>query len=70
MTITIDLPVKDEAEKRILTEYLKMHGELFLKYYLTPDKKINSKVEEEIVKRTDEDYVEVDDVQDILKLLN
>jgi len=70
MTITIDLPVKDEIEKKILEKYLKVQGELFLKYFSIPEYKINFDVEKEIINLSNEDYVEVKDTQDLLKIIS
>jgi len=69
MTITIDLPVKDELEKKLLTEYLKLQAEIFLKYYSIPEFKIKPEVEEEIISRKEDDYVEMKDIDEFLELL-
>ncbi len=70
MVIIIDLPVKDEVEKKILTEYLKAQWEIFLKYYAIPEHKINEKVEKEIRERKQTDYVKVEDEEDLLGIIS
>ena len=69
MTITIDLPVKDEIEKKILEKYLKVQGELFLKYFSIPEYKIDPDVEKEIITQKTDDYVEVIDKEELLQMI-
>jgi len=69
MHITIDLPVKDEVLKEIITDYLKKQGELFLEYYSFPEYKINTNVEKEILSKSDEDYIEVQDSKELLEMI-
>lgn len=68
MNITIDLPVKDEIEKKVLIDYLKEQWEIFLKYYSIPEYKINSNIEDEIVNQ--DDYVKVENTDELLKMIN
>ena len=60
MNIIIDLPVKDEIEKKVLMDYLKEQWEIFLKYYSVPEYKIKSDVENEIINQ--DDYVKDDKI--------
>jgi hypothetical protein len=69
MTIIIDVPVKNELEKKLLTEYLKLQAEIFLKYYSMPEFKIKPEVEEEIISRKEDDYIEIEDIDEFLELL-
>jgi len=69
MLITIDLPVKDEMEKKILQHYLKIQWELFLKYYSIPEYKINPDVEKEIISQKKEDYIEINDIDELLEMI-
>jgi len=69
MTITIDLPVKDEIEKKILERYLKLQGELFLKYFSISEYKIDPDVEKEIITQKTDDYVEVTDKEELLQMI-
>ena len=68
MNITIDLPVKDEIEKKVLIDYLKKQWEIFLKYYSIPEYKINPNIEDEIVNQ--DDYVKVENTDELLKMIN
>ena len=69
MTIIIDVPVKNELEKKLLTEYLKLQAKIFLKYYSIPEFKIKPEVEEEIISRKEDDYIEIEDIDEFLELL-
>ena len=69
MNITIDLPVKNKIKKRILTDYLKLQWDIFLKYYSIPEYKIDSMIEKEILNQKDEDYVEVENTKDLLTMI-
>jgi len=69
MNITIDLPVKDEVEKKILIDYLKQQWEMFLKYYLIPEYRMNLDTEKEIIKQKKEDYIEVKNSEDLLEMI-
>ena len=43
---------------------------MFLKYFSIPEYKINFDVEKEIINSSNEDYVEVKDTQDLLKIIS
>ena len=69
MNITIDIPIKDEQMKKILIDYLEKQADLFLSYYY-PEYKIDLAVEKEILKQKNEDYVEIKNSEELLKMIS